>query len=162
MTTDPIYLHPAGGEDEDDPAVTSGATVSQRADAADGSLAGRLRAVLTDEGERTREFPVPGRDGLVLVARAVRDRKQIDAGMSNARLILEATDRLLLRDEDGGTETIEGGWQGVADIMGASEESLGRVVTAVLDNPLRLDGFAEQLITWMMGRRSQIEQLLGE
>jgi hypothetical protein len=105
---------------------------------------------------------VPGWDGdLVLVAKVVRDRKQLAAGMTNEQLVVEATTQVLYRDDDGELQDI-GGWQAVGEIMGLSNFTLGQVIRGVLDNPLRLDGFAETLISWMMGRRSAVEAALGE
>ena len=134
------------------------------ADAVDGSLAARLRAKHAEIKKGTEQFDVPGWDGdLVVEVRALRDRKKLAAGMRNEELILDATTSVLFRDEDGELKDI-GGWGGVGRIMGLTGDgvTLGAIVRAVLDNPLRLDGFAEQLIAWMMGRQSAIEQALGK
>lgn len=134
----------------------------QVAAATDGSLAARLRAKHAEIQQGTETFDVPGWDGdLVVKAKVLRDRKRLAEGISNEALVVEATEQVLYRDDDGELRDI-GGWKGVGEIMGLTGVTLGQVVRAVLDNPLRLDGFAEQLISWMMGRRSRIEQVLGE
>lgn len=149
-------------EDAAAAAASEAPTPERVAEATNGSLAARLRAKHAEIQQGTKQFEVPGWDGdLVIVARVVRDRKQLAQGMTNEQLIVEATTQVLYRDEDGELQDI-GGWKGVGEHMGLTDFTLGQVVRAVLDNPLRLDGFAEGLISWMMGRRSAVEAVLGE
>jgi hypothetical protein len=167
----PIRI-PAGAHDGDArlPAEAAAAaaaaaapTPEQVAAPTNGSLAARLQAKLAKIQSGTDDFEVPGWDGeLVLRAKVVRDRKQLAAGLTNEQLLLEATEQVLYRDDDGELRDC-GGWLGVGRLMGLQGDfTLGAVVRAVLDNPLRLDGFAEKLISWMMGRQSAVERVLGE
>jgi hypothetical protein len=168
--TGPIRI-PAGAHDgrahvpaaEAAAAAAAAAPTPERvADAIDGSIAARLRAKHAEIQQGTRQFDVPGWDGdLVVVARVVRDRKQLAAGMTNEQLVVEATSQVLYRDDAGGMQDI-GGWAGVGQAMGLESVTLGQIVRAVLDNPLRLDGFAESIISWMMGRQSAVEAVLGK
>lgn len=168
MSTDPIRVI-AGGPDHEDvepverPVAAVGPTSEQVADAVDGSLAARLRAKAQEAQQHsTKQFDVPGWDGdLVLVARLIRDRKRIAQNIRNEQFIVEATSDVLFRDDQGELQSL-GGWQGVAKAMQLPDATLGQVVRTVLDNPIRLDAFTNDLVTWMAGRRSDLEQLLGE
>lgn len=128
-----------------------------------GSLGAKLRAKLAQIEKGTKEFDIPGWDGeLVMVAQIVRDSKQIAQGMTNEQLIIAATQKIQARNDDGELEDL-GGWEAVGAVMGMQGEyTLGQVVRAVLDNTLRLDAFAVVLTSWMAGRKSVIEQVLGE
>jgi hypothetical protein len=140
-----------------------GPSPEEIADATNGSLAARMRAKHEEIKKSAKQFPVPGWDGdLVIVARVLRDRKKLSAGLTNEQLIVEVTTQVLYRDEEGELKDC-GGWQGVGKLMGVSGDfTLGQIVRAVLDNPLRLDAFAETVIAWVAGRQSVIERVLGE
>lgn len=128
------------------------------------SLAEKLRAKRAEIEAGTQQFPVPGWDEeLVVEISPIKDRKTVAKGLTNEQLILAVTRRVLYRDDDGELHDI-GGWEGVGQVMGLAgpNVSLGGIVREVLDNPLRLDGFAADLLLWMMGRRSVIDQVLGE
>lgn len=134
------------------------------ADAVDGRLTAKVQAKLATIQAGREQFSVPGWDDeLVVEVSTLRDRKAIEKGLTNEQLILAATRCVLYRDDDGELQDI-GGWVGVGAMMGltGTRVSTGDIVRAVLDNPLRLDGFAETILAWMMGRRSVIGQLLGE
>lgn len=144
--------------------AAGGPSAEQVANALDGSLAAKLRAKHAEIQKGTKEFEVPGWDGeLLLTAKVIRDRKRLTTGLTNEQLIIDATVGLIYVD-DGQRREITNGWAGVGQLMGLSGDQVttGEIVRLVLDNPLRLDGFAEKLISWIMGHRSAVEQVLGE
>ncbi|HEY3021813.1 MAG TPA: hypothetical protein VGJ32_16560 [Solirubrobacteraceae bacterium] len=138
----------------------------------DGSLAGRLRAV----GEKlqrtsTRDFPIVVRDEddepfatLVLRAKAFRDRKAFQRGVKTEAFIVRATVGLFLRDEDTDELLPIPTWGSeLAGMLGFTQvQSASELVQRVLDNPVRLETFAADLIRWMAGRSQEDEQALGE
>jgi hypothetical protein len=141
-------------------------TVSLDDEAAfDGSLAATMRARAERLAKRTKEFSVPPWDvwgnDLVMVAQPVRLRE----GMSYVQLIIDATAKVLYRDDaTGDLQEIPDGWAGVAKIMGLGENvTLGQVVKRVCGSEEALGvGLAEPVMAFIVGRRSQIEQALGE
>lgn len=169
-TPDPIRI-PAGAHDGTARLPTADAvaeaaaaapTGEEVAAATNGSIAARMRAKHAEIKKGTERFDVPGWDGdLVIVVTALRDRKQIASGLTNEQLIVESTTQVLYRDDDGELQDI-GGWKGVGETMGLTNFTLGQVIRAVLDNPLRLDGFAEKIVAWMAGRQSALEAVLGK
>lgn len=162
------------------PPTDAGPPPEAVSEATDGSAAGRLRAKQAELSRSTKEFGLPGwfntetgNYDLVLVPKSISDRKRLAAGMTNEQLIVAATARILERTDDGELVEIEGCWAGVGAALGITGDvTLGKIVRTtlaivdeageVVEAPLRVDGLAEQLIAWMMGRRSQIEQALGE
>lgn len=135
--------------------------------AADGSLAARLRAKREELARRTKRLRVPPDDvwngELVLVVKAIRLRDN----MSNVALITEATEQLLILDPDSGEfEPVAGGWEGIGELMGVSgageKVTLGEIVTAVCSTADVAGRLAEQVLSFILGRESKIEQALGE
>jgi hypothetical protein len=133
------------------------------AEVTDGSLAAKLAAV----GERlqrtsTRDFPIPDTP-LVLRARSFRDRKAFRQGLKTEAFIVRATAGLFLRDEDTDElEPIPPWGTDLARLLGFRVDSASDLVRRVLDNPVRLEAFAAELIEWMAGRSQEDEQALGE
>lgn len=130
-------------------------------------LANVLQAGLASlEADKTKEFPVPGWDvakgqGLTVRARKIPESEREDAD-TPVKTIALATEAVLLQDENGEFKTVANGWRGVADLMGIPDESTSDVIRRVLDNGARLDDFSVRIMAWMLGRTSQLEQLLGE
>lgn len=130
-----------------------------------GTAAARLRAKAQELRQRTKRFDVPPDDvwggELVLVAHPV----EIKSNMPNVKLIFDATERLELLDPDTGQfEEIQDGWFGVGRLMGLTgdEVTAGQIITAVCSSKEVVGGLAEQVLAFIMGRQSQIEQALGE
>jgi hypothetical protein len=129
----------------------------------DGSLAGRLRAVGERlQRENTQDFPIPGTP-LVLRARSFRDRKAFARGVKTEAFIVRATAGLFLRDDDSDELIPLPTWgPELAGMLGLRVDSASQLVERVLDNPVRLETFAADLIKWMAGRAQEDEQALGE
>lgn len=179
MTGDPIVV--PGGPAGDAPlavdaaagalgaaaaAAEAGAPVAPEiAAAVDGALASKMRARFQSLKNRTKQFSVPPwdvwGDDLVLVGKPI----DIEADMTNEQVVVQATVKLLARDDDTGKlEEIPGGWAGAAKLMGISDDqvTLGQIVKQVTSSKEALGGLAEQIVAFTMGRRSQLEQALGE
>lgn len=139
------------------------------------SLAQRLRGQLEKVPNRRRDFSVPPRDvwgdDLVMVARPV----SLDAQSTAVSIIEGATERILYRDEAGALVPIEavpeaggvGGWEGVARVAGLVNPdgppmSIGQIITRVCGSREVLALFGDEVASWVAGRRSTAEQLLGE
>lgn len=135
----------------------------QVAEAVDGSLAGRLRAVGEQlHRKRTRDFDIPDTP-LVLRARSFRDRKAFSKGVKTESFVVRVTDSIYFRDDDTGELIPIPSWgPQLADMLGIPAESSAQLVERVLDNPVRLESFAADLINWMAGRLAEDEQQLGE
>jgi hypothetical protein len=167
MSGDPIRLQVRPSDRDEPPTeVMSGRPDPvDMADALDGSLAARLRAKHEQIRQGTKEFPVPGWDGeLVMVARLPDRALLADENLSNERLIAECTQKVIFRHE-GEMREVPNGWVGVGQLMGLTEGdhvTVGQIISTVLDNELRLDGLGVDLTAWIMGRRSQLERVLGE
>lgn len=133
------------------------------ADATDGSLAGKLRAVGAQlQRTKSHDFPIPDTP-LVLRARSFRDRKAFRQGVKTEAFIVRATAGLFLRDEDTDElEPIPTWGTELAGMLGIRAENASDLVRRVLDNPVRLEAFAAELIQWMAGRAEEDEQALGE
>lgn len=153
---------------EDDPTVGGPAIPEpvgepEVAEAIDGSLAGRLRAVGEQlSRKRTRDFDIP-ETPLVLRARAFHDRKAFTRGVRTEAFIVRATEGLYLRDEDSDVLTPIPTWgPALADLLGFRVDNAAQLVERVLNNPVRLERFAADLLEWMAGRSAEDEQALGE
>lgn len=146
----------------DEPVVTPDAIAE-----AEGTLAARLRAKRDELQQRTKRLKVPPDDvwngELVLVAKPVRLRDN----MSNVALISEATEQLLILNADTGEyEPVEDGWEGIGQLMGVSgageKVTIGEIITAVCSSADVAGRLAENILSFILGRQSQIEQALGE
>lgn len=155
-----------GPEDESKiaaPAPPAPVQEPQVSEAVDGSLAGRLRAVGEQlHRQRTRDFDIPDTP-LVLRARSFRDRKAFTKGVKTESFIVRVTEGLFLRDEDTDDLVPIPTWgPQLADMLGIPAENSAQLVERVLDNPVRLESFAADLINWMAGRLTEDENQLGE
>lgn len=138
-------------------------------------LAGRMQA----RRERAlhvgpKTFAIPGWDGdLEIVARPYARRKDLVEGVAPEKFIIGATQELRYRDgPDGDWETIPGKWgKGLAAMMGVTVDSASALVRAVfsrpvdgewVENPVAIDAFAVELMGWMEGRSSEVDEQLGE
>lgn len=148
--------------------------------ATDGSPAGWLRATQQKLAKATQQIGMPGwldpdtgEFALMLEVKSISDRKKLTGAITNEAFIVDATVRVLRRNEDGQLQEILGGWQGVANGLGlGASATLGQAVRATLgtvsddgelvESPLRVDALAQEIMAWMTGRRSAIEQALGE
>lgn len=157
-----------GSADPDAPAGTRTAIADPMSEedvaaVTDGSLAGKLRAVGAQlQRTKTHDFPIP-ETPLVLRARSFRDRKAFRQGVKTEAFIVRATAGLYLRDEDTDELTPIPMWgTNLAGMLGIRADSASDLVRSVLDNPVRLEAFAADLIKWMAGRADEDEQALGE
>jgi hypothetical protein len=110
---------------------------------------------------RTQDFPIPDTP-IVLRARSFQDRKAFQRGVKTEAFIVRATDGLYLRDDDTDELTEIPNWgTDLARMLGFRVENASELVRRVLDNPVRLEAFAGDLIKWMAGRSQEDEQELG-
>lgn len=168
--TQMTFTVPANGAGDDNERMENVADIpsdvvdAEQVAEAEGSLAARLRAKQEKLKNRTKRFFVPPDDvwegELVLVAKPIKLR----ANMPVRALVVEATHHLeMLNEETGQYETIEDGWEGIARLMGLKQQiSLGEIAQAVCGSPDVLAAFSEQIVAFIVGRQSQIEQALGE
>lgn len=133
--------------------------------AASGSgLAARLQAgVRRLEADRTREFPIPGWDGDLVVRARKLDESTIDKADTSLKTIALATDAVLLREHEDGPFT-ELSWRGIGDQMGTpADVAVSQIIAAVFDrNGAAIRVFCAEMLAWMAGRQAAIDQLLGE
>ena len=143
----------------------------QVAEATDGSVAARLRAVGEKlQRTRTHDFPIVVRDEddepfatIVLRAKPFRDRKAFARGVKTELFIVRATHALFLRDDDTDELLPIPPWgPELAQALGLRAENASELVRRVLDNPVRLEAFGGDLIRWMSSRSREDEQALGE
>lgn len=145
-----------------------------------GSVADRMRARF--EGmAATREFSVPGwelpdgRPGLIIVARAMGDRKAFNSGISNEAFIARSTHQLLFVNDDGSREAIEGGWgPKLAEMIGVRTVKAADLVALVISKPdpnnpqaripnvAGIGALATELVAWGHNGTRQSEEELGE
>jgi len=146
-------------------ALTAPAEIPEdTAAAAGGGFAAVIDAKLKKlAADKTKEFKVPGWDGdLVLRARKVTDEERAQAD-DTVKTIALATDAVLLRKTpDGPLEELPAGWLALRREMGRDDLTMSDVIAIVLDNPVRVDVFAQKIIAWMIGEQDKLEQLLGE
>ena len=162
---------PAPAPEEDPPAVRAQFAPPAPADPADelaDSLAGKLRALVERSRTGEQDFSIPGFGGqLILVARAVKDAGQLQAGMSPAAFVAHCTVRVVLIEDDG-SRTDLGVWgPKIAELLGRQDVLSSRtpssdLVRFVFDNEWRLDQFAKALLAWMGGEQLEAEQQAGE
>jgi hypothetical protein len=160
---------------------TGGAVDASAEATQDGGLASFMRAAKEKLENRTREFDVPPYD--VWHGRLVAKLRQVKLvdGKTFEALIVEATTDVFVHEpgtaggyrrdaEDGMVPDPEGewrrldGWAAVGELMGVGGDgvTLGRVVRAVCGSTDVLNGWAESVVAWMMGRASLTERILGE
>lgn len=138
-------------------------------DAAGVPLADRFTRKLRElERQTTVVFAVPGWDGdLALRLRKFTQQDIQRLGNDNARAVLAATQEVLLRQTDDGPLTpVDGGWTGIAGLLGDPEMALPDAVRRVFDpsgeNAIRLGLFVEDVLSWMAGEQTRVERALGE
>jgi hypothetical protein len=181
----PLTINPGAGAttvagvtdaDDDGPSAASQALYAPGNDAApraagpepvartQDTLAARLRAKAAELNNRTAKFAVPPLDvwgqDLVVEVRHLELKE-----MPDLRLIAEATQRVLFRNEQGQLEEIPGGWEGVGRIMeltDAGDVTVGQIITAVCGSREAVHTLAVEVVAWIMGRTGKHEQALGE
>ena len=132
---------------------------------ATGSLTARLEAKKQLLESRTKRIPVPPDDvwagELMLICKPV----PIRTNMPFAALVEQATVGLeILNPDTGAFDPVEDGWVGIGRLMGIDTRrvSVGQVITAVCSSREVLAGLAEQILAFITGRQSTVEQALGE
>lgn len=144
-------------------------TAEAVSDAIGASVAERMRARLESiKAESTRDFRIPGwRGDLVLRVRMI-DRpdwaRAQREGITDESLIVLATRALLIRDGDR-MEEIPGAWgPQLAGMLGfPADTPPTRLVAAIMaDRGPWISGLASDVLRWLMGRRPEIEEDLGE
>jgi hypothetical protein len=146
------------------PEQPSGPTADQVAEA-EGSIAARVQAKAQKLGRRTKRIPVPPDDvwegELMLIVHPVK----VQGNMRYAKLIADATDHLELLDSRTGEWDRVDGWAELGGIMGLADGAVtvGQIILAVCDSSQEVvNGLGEQVMAFIMGRQSIIEQALGE
>jgi hypothetical protein len=138
---------------------------SDQVAAATGSgLAARLQAGVRQlQASRTKDFDVPGWDGDLQIRARKLDEPTIDKADSALKTIALATETVLLREHDGAPYS-ELSWRQIGDTMGVPPETtVTEIVAGVFDrNGAAIRVFCGELLAWMAGRQSAIDQLLGE
>lgn len=129
----------------------------------DGSLAARVEAHAQKLGRRTKRIAVPPDDvwegQLVVVVRPAK----VEGNMPYVKLIADATDHLELLDDRTGRWDRVDGWAELGAIMGVTGVSVGQIIKTVCDRSDEIvNGLGEQVLAFIMGRQSLIEQALGE
>lgn len=133
------------------------------ADGINGSVAARLRAKFKASRLGTREFPVPGFDGgLLLVAQSYPDQAEYQQGVSLEVFIAKSTKSLVLVDDDGTRTEIPAWGKELAEMIGVECGSTSELVSLVFETPPKLDAFGTALLLWQEGRLAAVEAELGE
>lgn len=152
MSTEDIVITPGGLEPSADSAPERPG-VRGLADALNAGLAKLDREIV-------RTFDVPGWETMRLRARSRFDETERQRATSSAKTIALVTEAVELRDENGDWQPVEHGWRGIALLMGRPDATTTEVITRVLDNGARVDVFAAELVDWLVGDRTAVEQAL--
>jgi hypothetical protein len=152
------------------------------------SSAAKLRARVAKVENRQERFAVPPRDvwgkDLVMVARPVK----LKDGTPDVAFIAQSTVDVLWRDDSDGelkpieeldvewiddagdpvTRKARPGWLGIGEVAGiitpenVARTSIGDVINRVFGHEDVIAVFMEQLVSWTVGRRSEVAAALGE
>ncbi|MEJ7891715.1 MAG: hypothetical protein WKF94_03655 [Solirubrobacteraceae bacterium] len=121
-------------------------------------LASVLEAGLAKlDTDSVQTFDVPGWDTLRVRAKAPKS----DDRSTAVKIVAHSTDAVLLRKGEDWME-VRHGWRGVAEVMGRPEMSTSEVIRRVLGNEDRLNVFADEIMSWVIGRKSTLDRLLDD
>ena len=162
---------PDGFDDRPDPAVAAPRldepTGEEYAQATDGSIAARLRAVgKALRQERRHDFAFAVNEDTMPGVYIVMTARQIDGKIKDRigmeAFIVQATAQLKLRDGDGDTPLPFSWGKDLADALDIPVSNTGELVRYVVGGQAGCVTFVQDLLEWMGRRAQEAEMEMGE